>query len=117
MYRAMALACRYLTIDLNQRLTNRYWRKKDRKIYTSEDVLPACLLLNILLRQFAIQLQLLLKTAVDRLYINSGRGLISIQDCVESKWRILKEYLANSDEDLLRYMAQNMDICVEIVIN
>lgn len=72
------------------------------------------------LRQVAIQQQLLLKTTVDRFYINrknGGRGLISIQDCVENKRRILKEYLANSVEDLLRYMAQNMDICVEIVIN
>lgn len=60
------------------------------------------------------------KANVDRLYIkckNGGRDLINVQDCVESKRRTLREYLANSDDDLLRYAGQNIGICAEIQNN
>lgn len=48
---------------------------------------------------------------MDRLYIkrkNRCTGLIRIQDCVECERRTLKEYLANSGEDLLKHVAQDM---------
>lgn len=49
------------------------------------------------------------KANINRLYMKrkrGGRGLISVEECVNSEKRNLKEYVANSKEELLKHVAK-----------
>ena len=53
------------------------------------------------------------KSNINRLYMKrkeGGRGLISIRSCVDNEIRSLNEYIANSDEELLMFAADTLDL-------
>ena len=53
------------------------------------------------------------KSNVNRLYMKrklGGRGLISVRDCVEGEVRNLHQYIANSEEELLKFVANSMQL-------
>ena len=53
------------------------------------------------------------KSNVTRLYMKrkfGGRGLISVKDCIEGEIRNMYHYIANSDEELLKFVARSLEI-------
>ena len=53
------------------------------------------------------------KSNVNRLYLKrklGGRGLISIRDCVDGEVRNLHQYLSTSEEDLLKFVSDSLNL-------
>ena len=53
------------------------------------------------------------KSNINRLYLKrklGGRGLISVKECIESEVRNMRHYIANSEEELLQFVANSMQI-------
>ena len=53
------------------------------------------------------------KSSVNRLYMkrkHEGRGLINIEECIEGETRNMQHYIANSEEDLLKFVAESMNL-------
>ena len=53
------------------------------------------------------------KSNINRLYLKrklGGRGLISLKECIESEVRNMQHYIANSEEELLQFVANSMQI-------
>ena len=53
------------------------------------------------------------KSSANRLYMkrkDGGRGLISLRDCTDSEIRNIKEYIANSEEELFKYASTAMNL-------
>ena len=51
----------------------------------------------------------------DRLYMKrnvGGRGLLSVSECFDSERRMLNHYLASSEENLLKYVAEEKGLGV-----